>query len=73
MAAMFGAMPLAIGFGPELGRPFALTIGGLLVSQPADPLYDTRHLSHLGQLRLRVRPPGRIRQPRRADQAEPGE
>jgi multidrug efflux pump len=36
MAAMFGAMPLAIGFGEgaELRRPLGLSIvGGLLVSQ----------------------------------------
>jgi multidrug efflux pump len=43
LAALFGAVPLAIGFGPgaELRRPLGITIiGGLLVSQ-ALTLYTT--------------------------------
>ena len=48
MAAMLGALPLAIGFGEgsELRRPLGISIvGGLLVSQAADPLHDAGHLS----------------------------
>ncbi|MGC2203420.1 MAG: efflux RND transporter permease subunit, partial [Stellaceae bacterium] len=60
MAAIFGAAPLAVGFGgvSELRRPLGITIvGGLLVSQLLS-LYTTpviyRYLDHL---RLWVRRP----------------
>ena len=78
MAAMFGAVPLAIGFGEgaELRRPLGLTIvGGLLVSQLLT-LYTTPVIYlYLDWLRLWMRRPWRIRQPQLADEGlpEPGE
>jgi multidrug efflux pump len=78
MAAMFGAVPLAIGFGEgaELRRPLGITIvGGLAMSQLLT-LYTTPVIYlYLDHLRLWVRRPGRIRQPRLADEGlpEPGE
>ena len=78
MAAMFGAVPLAIGFGEgaELRRPLGITIvGGLLVSQLLT-LYTTPVIYlYLDHLRLWVRRPWRIRQPGLADERlpEPGE
>jgi len=78
MAAMFGAVPLAIGSGEgaELRRPLGLTIvGGLLVSQLLT-LYTTPVIYlYLDRLRLWVRSPWRIREPRLADEGlpEPGE
>jgi multidrug efflux pump len=78
MAAMFGAVPLAIGFGEgaELRRPLGITIvGGLLVSQLLT-LYTTPVIYlYLDHLRLWARRPWRIRQPRLADEGlpEPGE
>jgi multidrug efflux pump len=64
MAAMLGALPLAIGFGEgsELRRPLGISImGGLIVSQlltlyttPVIYLYLDR-LRLWGQLRLRIR------------------
>jgi multidrug efflux pump len=68
MAAMFGAVPLAIGFGEgaELRRPLGIMIvGGLVISQLLT-LYTTPvSYLYLDHLRLWVRRPGRIRQPRR--------
>jgi len=78
MAAMLGAVPLAIGFGDgaELRRPLGITIvGGLLVSQLLT-LYTTPVIYlYLDRLRLWVRRPWRIRQPQIADEGlpEPGE
>jgi multidrug efflux pump len=78
MAATLGAVPLAIGFGEgaELRRPLGITIvGGLLVSQLLT-LYTTPVIYlYLDHLRLWVRRPWRIRQPRLADAGlpEPGE
>ena len=78
MAAMFGAVPLAIGLGEgsELRRPLGITIvGGLLVSQLLT-LYTTSVIYlYLDHLRLWVRRPWRIRQSRLADEGlpEPGE
>jgi multidrug efflux pump len=78
MAAMFGAVPLAIGFGEgaELRRPLGITIvGGLLVSQLLT-LYTTPVIYlYLDHLRPWVRRPWRIREPRLADEGlpEPGE
>jgi len=78
MAAMLGAVPLAIGFGEgaELRRPLGITIvGGLLVSQLLT-LYTTPVIYlYLDRLRLWARRPWRSRQPRPADEAlpEPGE
>ena len=48
MAALFGALPLAFGTGEgsELRHPLGITIvGGLLVSQAADPVYDAGDFS----------------------------
>jgi multidrug efflux pump len=78
MAAMLGAVPLAIGFGEgaELRRPLGITIvGGLLVSQLLT-LYTTPVIFlYLDRLRLWVRRPWRIRQPEPVDEGlpEPGE
>jgi multidrug efflux pump len=78
MAAMFGAVPLAIGFGEgaELRRPLGLTIvGGLMVSQLLT-LYTTPVIYlYLDRLRLWMRRPWRLRQPQLADGGlpEPGE
>ena len=78
MAAMLGAVPLAIGFGDgaELRRPLGITIvGGLLVSQLLS-LYTTPVIYlYLDHLRVWVRRPWRIRQPQLADEGlpEPGE
>jgi multidrug efflux pump len=78
MAAMFGAVPLAIGFGEgaELRRPLGLTIvGGLLVSQLLT-LYTTPVIYlYLDRFRLWMRRPWRIRGPGLADAGlvEPGE
>jgi multidrug efflux pump len=78
MAAMFAAVPLAIGLGEgsELRRPLGITIvGGLLVSQLLT-LYTTPvTYLYLDHLRLWVRRPWRNRQPRLADDrlTEPGE
>jgi multidrug efflux pump len=78
MAAMFGAVPLAIGFGEgaELRRPLGLTVvGGLLVGQLMT-LYTTPVIYlYLDRFRLWMRHPWRLRQPRLVDDAlpEPGE
>jgi multidrug efflux pump len=78
MAAMFGAMPLAIGFGEgaELRRPLGITIvGGLLVSQLLT-LYTTPVIYlYFDRFRLWARHRWRGRDLRRADEGlpEPGE
>ena len=78
MAAMFGALPLAIGFGEgsELRRPLGISIvGGLLVSQPLT-LYTTPVIYlYFDRLRLWAQRRWRTRHPRFAPGRllEPGE
>jgi multidrug efflux pump len=78
MAAMFGALPLAIGFGEgsELRRPLGISIvGGLLVSQ-ALTLYTTPVIYlYFDRFRLWAQRRWRIRHPRFApgQLLEPGE
>jgi multidrug efflux pump len=78
MAAMFGAVPLAIGFGEgaELRRPLGITIvGGLLVSQLLT-LYTTPVIYlYVDRFRLWCRHRWRVRYLRRAEESlpEPGE
>jgi multidrug efflux pump subunit AcrB len=67
MAALFGGLPLALGFGAgsELRRPLGIAIvGGLLVSQaltlyttPVIYLYLERASQWIGRRRLRRRAP----------------
>ena len=52
MAALFGAVPLAIGtgMGSELRRPLGISIiGGLIVSQASDAVHHAGDLSIHGQ------------------------
>jgi multidrug efflux pump len=77
MAAMLGAVPLAIGFGEgsELRRPLGISIvGGLIVSQMLT-LYTTPVIYlYLDRLRLWGQRRWRIRHPTfRSRIAEPGE
>jgi multidrug efflux pump len=78
MAAMFGAVPLAIGFGEgaELRQPLGISIvGGLLVSQILT-LYTTPVIYlYLDRFRLSAQRRWRIRHPRLASERllEPGE
>jgi multidrug efflux pump len=78
MAAMFGAVPLAIGFGEgaELRQPLGISIvGGLLVSQILT-LYTTPVIYlYLDRFRLSAQRRWRIRHPRFASERllEPGE
>ena len=54
MAAILGALPLAMGsgLGSELRRPMGISIvGGLIIQPDAHPLYDSGYLPV-------VRPPG---------------
>ena len=52
MAALFGALPLALGTGTgsELRRPLGITIVGGHLQPDADPLHDARRLSLFGPL-----------------------
>ena len=57
MAAMFGALPLALGMGlgSELRRPLGIAIvGGLIISQMLTLLYHASYLSHDGSFGMNV-------------------